>query len=45
LFSPLIEQWEKAVATIQNLPPRVALVKRRGAGVAQIKTENIPPTV
>ena len=36
------QQWEKAVAAIQNLPPRAALVKRRGASVAQIRTENIP---
>jgi len=43
LFSPLAEQWEKAVAAIQGLPPRVALVKRRGKGVVQLRTEPIGP--
>lgn len=43
LFSPLMEQWERAVATIQELPPRVALVKRQGRGVAQLRTEPIRP--
>jgi len=42
LFSPLTEQWEKAVATIQTLSPRMALVKRRGTGLVQLKTEGIP---
>jgi hypothetical protein len=43
LFSPLSEQWERAVAAIQELPPRTALIKRRGAAVAHIRTESIRP--
>ncbi|MCI0627470.1 MAG: type IV secretion system DNA-binding domain-containing protein [Acidobacteria bacterium] len=43
LFSPLPEQWEQAVATIQELPARTALVKRRGRGVVQMRTEPIAP--
>ena len=43
LYSPLIEQWERAVAAIQSLPPRTALVKRRGTEVVRLRTEPIPP--
>jgi len=43
LYSPLMEQWERAVATIQELPSRTALVKRRGTGVVQLRTEPIRP--
>lgn len=43
LFSPLPEQWERAVAAIQELPPRAALVKRRGQPLARIQTEPIRP--
>ncbi len=43
LFSPLPEQWEKAVAAVQALTPRMAFVKRRGAGVVQIRTESVQP--
>lgn len=42
LFSPLAEQWERAVATIQELPPRMAFMKRRGKGVVQLRTEPVP---
>lgn len=42
LYSPLSEQWERAVAGIQGLTPRMALVKRRGKNVAHIRTETIP---
>jgi hypothetical protein len=38
----LPEQWERAVAAIQDLPPRTALLKRRGAPVAQVQTVAIP---
>lgn len=41
LFSPLSEQWERAVAAIQELRPRHALVKLRGRKVAYIETEHI----
>lgn len=43
LFSPLPEQWERAVAGIQELPPRTALIKRRGRGVVQVRTQRIAP--
>jgi hypothetical protein len=43
LFAPLSEQWERAVATLQALLPRTALVKQRGVGVVQVRTEPIPP--
>jgi hypothetical protein len=42
LFSPLSEQWEQAVKAIQSLPPRMAFVKRREAGLVQVRTEPIP---
>ena len=35
-------KWEEATAIIQRLPGRVALVKRRGARLARIKTLEIP---
>ena len=35
-------KWEEATAIIQKLPRRVALVKRRGAWLARIKTMEIP---
>jgi Type IV secretion-system coupling protein DNA-binding domain len=41
LFSPLGEQWERATATIQELPLRTALVKRRGHTVIQMQTQPI----
>jgi hypothetical protein len=43
LYKPLNEQWEKATATIQNLTPRFALVKERGAAVVKVRTETIRP--
>jgi len=43
LYSPLVEQWENAVAAIQNLQPRVAFVKPRGAKATQIRTERVQP--
>lgn len=42
LFSPLNEQWEQAVAAVQELPPRTALLKRRGKGVMRLSTVTIP---
>jgi hypothetical protein len=43
LYSPLTEQWERAVAALQALTPRNAVVKLRGRSVAQIRTEPIRP--
>jgi hypothetical protein len=43
LFSPLGEQWEKATAAIQDLPPRTALMKRRGHTVIQMQSQSIRP--
>jgi hypothetical protein len=43
VFSPLSEQWERAVANIQELMPRAFFVKRRGHRVAYIRTQAIPP--
>jgi len=44
VFYSLAEQWEKAVAHIQNLRGRAALVKAPGRGVAQIRTINVKDT-
>lgn len=38
VYAPLPEQWERAVAIIQALKPRTALVKRRGNNVALMRT-------
>src|SRR5579859_7625685 len=43
LYSPLAEQWERATAAIQNLPPRTALVKRRGNRAVRMQTEPVKP--
>jgi|SRR5579859_4777679 len=41
LFSPIAEQWERSTAAIQDLPPRTAMIKRRGHGVIKVQTEDI----
>lgn len=41
IYSPLPEQWEQWVASVQNLPPRQAWVKRRNKIVAKIQTVSI----
>ncbi len=38
VFYSLQEEWEKCVQTIQNLPPRKALVKAQGHGLRMIRT-------
>lgn len=43
MYSPLPEQWERAVAGIQELRPRTAFVKRRGHRVAHIHTQPVRP--
>ena len=43
VYSPLPEQWERLVASLQELPPRTAWVKQRAKRPVKIKTERIKP--
>jgi len=43
VYSPLSEQWERAVSAIQSLTPRHAFVKQRGHVVRGITTDEVQP--
>lgn len=43
-FDPLPEQWERSIADLQDLPARVAYVKRRRKRAVRMRTVTIPPS-
>jgi hypothetical protein len=43
IYAPLPEQWERLVASLQQLPNRTAWVKRRARSPVRIKTRSIKP--